>query len=56
MPKDKLEKDFKNCLELLITLYQEKTDQDKVSIIYQSKKLFKTEEILFDLFFRELTE
>lgn len=56
MTKNKLEEDLKDCLTKLIELYPEKTDKDKTSIIYQGARLFEIDEILFDLFYKELIE
>ncbi len=56
MTKNKLEEDLKDCLEQLIKLYPEKTDKDKTSIMYQGARLFEIDEILFDLFYKELIE
>lgn len=56
MTKNKLEEDLKGCLTKLIELYPEKTDEDKTSIMYQCARLFEIEEILFDLFYKELMQ
>lgn len=56
MTKNKLEEDLKDCLEQLIKLYPEKTDKDKTSIMYHGARLFEIDEILFDLFYKELIE
>lgn len=56
MTKNKLEEDLKDCLTKLIELYPERYDEDKTSIMYQSARLFEIDEILFDLFYKELIE
>lgn len=56
MPKDKLEEDLRDCLSQIIALYPEKTTRDKTTIMYQCARLFETEEILFDIFYKELME
>lgn len=56
MTKNKLEEDLKDCLTKLIELYPKKTDEDKTSIMYQGARLFEIDEILFDLFYKELMQ
>ena len=56
MSKDKLEEDLVDCLKQIIALYPEKTTRDKTTIMYQCARLFETEEILFDIFYKELME
>jgi len=46
--KEKLEGDLRDCLEQLITLCSEKTNEDKSLIMYQCARLFEIKEILFD--------
>ncbi len=56
MTKNKLEEDLKDCLTKLIELYPEKCDEYKTAIMYQGARLFEIDEILFDLFYKELIE
>ena len=56
MTKNKLEEDLKDCLTKLIELYPEKTGKDKTSIMYQGARLFEIDEILFELFYKELIQ
>ena len=54
--KDKLEEDLVDYLKQIIALYTEKTTEDKTTIMYQCARPFETEEILFDIFYKELME
>lgn len=54
MAAEKLEEELKDCLKKIITLYPEKTDADKTTIMYQAARLFELQDLLSDLFYMEI--
>ena len=54
MAAEKLEEELVDCLGKIIELYPEKKEEDKIAMLYQAARLFELEEILSDIFYKEL--
>lgn len=54
MAAEKLEKELKDCLKKIIALYPEKNNEDKTAMIYQASMLFELQDLLSDLFYKEV--
>ncbi len=54
MTAEELEKKLVDCLGKIIELCPEKKEEDKAKILYQAAKLFELEEILSDLFYKQV--
>ena len=54
MAAEKLEEELVDCLGKIIELCPEKKEEDKTEMLYQAARLFELEEILSDIFYKEL--
>ena len=54
MAAEKLEEELEDCLGKIIELCPEKKEEDKTEMLYQAARLFELEEILSDIFYKEL--
>lgn len=54
MATEKLEEELKDCLKDIIALYPEKNNEDKTAMIYQASMLFELQDLLSDLFYKEV--
>lgn len=54
MAVEKLEEELKDCLKDIIALYPEKNNEDKTAMIYQASMLFELQDLLSDLFYKEV--
>ena len=54
MAAEKLEEELVDCLGKIIELCPEKKEEDKTAMLYQAARLFELEEILSDIFYKEL--
>lgn len=54
MAAEKLEEELKGCLKKIIALYPEKNNEDKTAMIYQVSRLFELQDLLSDLFYKEV--
>ena len=54
MATEKLEEELVDCLGKIIELCPEKKEEDKTEMLYQAARLFELEEILSDIFYKEL--
>lgn len=54
MATEKLEEELKNCLKKIIALYPEKNNKDKTAMIDQVSRLFELQDLLSDLFYKEV--
>jgi|InofroStandDraft_1065614.scaffolds.fasta_scaffold14074_1 hypothetical protein len=54
MKPEKLEEELVDCLTKIVKISPEKREEDKTKILYQAARLFELEEILSDIFYKEL--
>ena len=54
MAAEKLEEELVDCLGKIIELCPEKKEEDNIAMMYQATRLFELEEILSDMFYKEL--
>lgn len=54
MATEKLEEKLEDCLKKIVEICLEKQEEDKAEMLYQSARLFELEEILSDMFYKEL--
>ena len=56
MAAEKLEEELVDCLEKIIELCPEKKEEDKTEMLYQAARLFELQDLLSDLFYKEVTK
>lgn len=54
MAEEELEKELVDCLGKIIELCPERKEEDNIAMMYQAARLFELEEILSDMFYKEL--
>lgn len=54
MAAEELEKELVDCLGKIVERCPEKKEEDKTVMLYQAARLFELEEILSDMFYKEL--
>ena len=54
MTAEKLEEDLLDCLRKIVEICPERKEEDKIEMLYQAARLFELEEILSDIFCKEL--
>ena len=56
MAAEKLEEELVDCLGKIIELCPEKKEEDKTEMLYQATRLFELQDLLSDLFYKEVTK
>ena len=56
MAAEKLEEELVDCLGKIIELCPEKKEEDKTEMLYQAARLFELQDLLSDLFYKEVTK
>lgn len=56
MAAEKLEEELVDCLGKIIELCPEKKEKDKTEMLYQAARLFELQDLLSDLFYKEVTK
>ena len=56
MAAEKLEDELVDCLGKIIELCPEKKEEDKTEMLYQAARLFELQDLLSDLFYKEVTK
>lgn len=56
MKPEKLEEELVDCLTKIVKISPEKREEDKTEMLYQAARLFKLQDLLSDLFYKEVTK
>ena len=56
MAAEILDEELVDCLEKIIELCPEKKEEDKTEMLYQAARLFELQDLLSDLFYKEVTK
>lgn len=52
--EEKLEEQLKDCLTKIIEIYPDRKEEDKTAMMYQASMLFELQDLLSDLFYKEV--